>query len=151
MSACSTRAERVGAQGGFSFIEVIIALSILLVGSVSILSLFSIGVFHQTERRIEQRVQQVTPEIRTIVQEEVDRIPPGHMPKTVKDRDLSIPGYSVDIQWTANTFLGPNATGAVFAHAVLRFRGNPVRTLKPIALTRSTLDPRQTQGANAPR
>lgn len=135
-------------QHGFSFIEVIIALSILLVGSVSILSLFSIGVFHQTERRIEQRVQQVTPEIRTIVQEEVDKIPPGRMPKTVKGRELSLRGYTVDIQWTANRMVGPNATAGVFAHAVLRYQGNPVRTLKPMALTRSTLNPEKPDDAS---
>ena len=133
---------RTRTQLGFSFIEVIIALSILLVGSVSILSLFSIGVFHQTERRIEQRVQQVTPEIRTIVQEEVDKIPPGRMPKPIKGRELSLRGYTVDIQWTGNRMVGSTVTAGVFAHAVLRYRGNPVRTLKPMALTRSTLNPR---------
>ena len=135
--------NRTRTQHGFSFIEVIIALSILLVGSVSILSLFSIGVFHQTERRIEQRVQQVTPEIRTIVQEEVDKIPPGRMPKTIKGRELSLRGYTVDIQWTANRMSASSTvTAGVYAHAVLRYRGNPVRTLMPMAMTRSTLNPR---------
>ncbi|MCP5066458.1 MAG: molybdopterin-dependent oxidoreductase, partial [bacterium] len=42
-------------QAGFSFIEVLIALSILLVGSLSILSLFAVGVDHMVQRRIEQR------------------------------------------------------------------------------------------------
>ncbi len=129
-------------QHGFSFIEVIIALSILLVGSVSILSLFSIGVWHQTERRIEERVQQVKQEIETIVQEEVDKLSPGAMPKTVKERQLTLPGYTVNIQWSANPALPQGVNSGVFAHAVLRFRGNPVRTLKPIPVTRSTLNPR---------
>jgi len=130
-------------EAGFSFIEVIIALSILLVGSVSILSLFSIGVFHQTERRIEQRVLQVTPEITTIVQEELDKIPPGRMPTAVKARVLSVRGYTVDVKWTANPLVDQQFVAGVMAHAILRYRGNAVRTLKPIPVTRSTLDPRQ--------
>ena len=129
-------------QSGFSFIEVIIALSILVVGSVSILSLFTIGVHHQTERRIEQRVLQVTPEIKTIVQEELDKVPPGRMPKVVKDRQLSVRGYTVDVKWTGNSLIRANVVAGVFAHATLKFRASAVRTLKPIPLTRSTLDPR---------
>lgn len=135
---------RTPGQSGFSFIEVMIALGILLVGSVSIISLFSIGVWHQTERRLEARVLQVTPEIVTIVTEEVDNAAPGRMPSAIKGRSLSIPGYTVDVKWTAKSFVEDSASASgVFAHSVLKFRGQPVRTLMPIPLTRSTLDPRQ--------
>ncbi len=142
--------RRLSRASGFSFIEVLIALSILLVGSVSIISLFTIGVIHQTERRIEQRVLQVTPEIMTFVQEEVDKAPPGRLPKDVKEHPLSLPGYTVDVRWSGNTMAGESAAG-VFAHARLRYRGNPLRTLKPIARTRSTLDPTAKSAGDSPR
>ena len=48
---------------GFTFIEVLIALSILVVGSVSILALFTLGVDAQVRRRVEARQAQVRPEI----------------------------------------------------------------------------------------
>ncbi len=127
------------AQRGFSFLEVLIAMSILIVGSVSILSLFVIGVHNQVERRIEKRLEEVRPEVMTIVQEAVDTLASDAKltENTVKGRPLSKRGYTVDVRWTPNPFGGPGW----FAHAVILFRDEPVATLKPIPVTRSTLNP----------
>ena len=77
-------------SSGFSFIEVLIALSILLVGSVSILSLFMIGVHHQVERRIEKRLQQVRPEVLAIAQDIVDQSDPLKLPNEKNSKTLAI-------------------------------------------------------------
>ena len=128
-------------QRGFSFIEVLIALSILLVGSVSILSLFAIGVHHQVERRIEKRLQQVRPEVLAIAQDAVDESDPLKLPNEdkAKSYELSQPGYAVDLRFSANPFHGQG----VLAHAVIKFRGEPVRVLRPIPVFRSTLTPKK--------
>ena len=130
-------------QSGFSFIEVLIALAILLVGSVSILSLFAIGVHHQVERRIEKRLQQVRPEVLAIAQDIVDKSDPHKLPDEKKLQTtgiaLSQPGYTVDMRFSANPFHGQG----LLAHAVIKFRGEPVRVLKPIPVFRSTLTPRK--------
>jgi prepilin-type N-terminal cleavage/methylation domain-containing protein len=131
------------ASHGFSFIEVLIALAILLVGSVSILSLFAIGVHHQVERRIEKRLQQVRPEILAIAQDIVDQSDPLKLPNEKADGTtdiaLSQPGYAVDLRFSANPFHGQG----VLAHAVIKFRGEPVRVLRPIPVFRSTLTPKK--------
>ncbi len=107
-------------QRGFSFLEVLIAMSILIVGSVSILSLFVIGVHHQVERRIEKRLEEVRPEVMTIVQEAVDNLGPDAKlgDGAVKGRELSKRGYTVNVRWTANPFGGPGW----FAHAGYRVK-----------------------------
>ena len=128
-------------QSGFSFIEVLIALGILLVGSVSILSLFTIGVHHQVERRIEKRLQQVRPEVLAIAQEIVDQGDPLALVDESKVQTKGIPlsqrGYTVDLRFSANPFHGQG----LLAHAVIKFRGDPVRVLRPIPVFRSTLTP----------
>lgn len=131
-------------QHGFSFIEVLIALSILLVGSVSILSLFAIGVHHQVERRIEKRLQQVRPEILAISQDIVDQSDPLKLPDEKGEKTTGIPlsqvGYTVDLRFSASPFHGQG----VLAHAVIKFRGEPVRVLDPIPVFRTTLTPGKT-------
>lgn len=127
-------------QAGFSFIEVIIALSILLVGSVGILTLFAIGVDHQVQRRISARVEMVRPEIETLVQQAVDTWPPGMAPsaRTV-EAPLSVRNFSARLRFEANEarFGGPG----VIAWADLLYQGDKVRTIGPFPAIRSTLDP----------
>ena len=140
------------AAAGFSFIEVLIALSILLVGSLSILSLFAVGVDHMVQRRIEQRTLTAIPEVRTIVQELVDQGPPrGGPPKDVKDYPLSLPGYTVDIRFSTKVLQGgPDETGAssqvnlpgINAIATLKNQGRALRVLTPFSVVRSTLEPK---------
>ncbi len=117
------------AQGGFSFIEVLMAMSVLVVGSVSVLGLFSIGVNRMVDRRVEARLAEVRPEIDSILQARVDLARPGDLPKGVTREDpilLSRRGYGLSVLWRSNPF--QQAPGYL-AHAELLFRGKPVRRL----------------------
>lgn len=141
--ASQTRAEN-GRARGFSFIEVMIAMAILVIGAVSILALFSVGVHHQVQRRVEERVAKLRPEVETFVQQAVDTAPLGEKPKNLKETPLSQPGYTMDVVWTAKTHgSGYNAT------VTIRAGGAPMKTLGPLPVTRSTLDPRLLPGSDA--
>jgi len=134
-------AARAG-QAGFSFIEVIIALSILLVGSVGILTLFAIGVDHQVQRRIEARLQMVLPEIETLAQETVDTLPPEKFNADLRvEKPLSVRNFSVRLRFEAvhSHFPGPGYV----AWADLLYQGNVVRKVGPLPVVRSTVDPAQ--------
>jgi len=126
-----------GREAGFSFIEVLVALSILLVGSLSVLSLFSAGVSMAVKRRLDVRAAQAQREVKTIVQELIDKAPPGRAVQDVKDFPLSQRGYTVDIRFRTPE---GNIPG-VHAVPTLRFQGRPVRVLFPIPGIRSTFDP----------
>jgi prepilin-type N-terminal cleavage/methylation domain-containing protein len=127
-------------EGGFSFIEVIIALSILLVGSVGILTLFAIGVDHQVQRRIEARLQMVLPEIETLAQETVDSWSPDKPQVDAKvEKALSVRNFSVRLRFEPvhDHFPGPGFV----AWADLLYQGNVVRKVGPLPVVRSTVDP----------
>jgi type II secretory pathway pseudopilin PulG len=126
-------------QGGFSFIEVIIAMSVLIVGSVSVLGLFAIGVNRMVQRRVDARLEQVRPEIDSILQAEVDRAKPGQLPEAISPqqaRPLSRRGYALAVTWRSSPFDTPG----VMAHADLLYQGQKVRSLI-VPLRRSYLDP----------
>jgi type II secretory pathway pseudopilin PulG len=126
---------------GFSFIEVLIAMGVLIVGSVSVLGLFAIGVNRMVQRRVDARLEQVRPEIDSILQAEVDRMKPGELPQPItpeKPHPLSRRGYALAVNWRPS----PWRTPGVMAHAYLLYQGQKVRTLV-IPLRRSYLDPRE--------
>ncbi|MHC5012261.1 MAG: type IV pilus modification PilV family protein [Planctomycetota bacterium] len=138
MSARPSTIRPHAPQAGFSFLEVLFALSILLVGSVAVLSLFAIGTHHVVERRIARRVAQVTPEVMTIVQDAVDAVAIDEPPPQIRGYELSQPDYTVDVDFDPTGFGGPR----YHAKAVLLFRGQPVHAFPPIPISRSTFDPR---------
>lgn len=129
---------------GFSFLEVLIAMSILLLGGVAVLTLFALGVGDLAQRRIAAKLDQVRPEVRGIAQEAVDRKAAGQIPEPIpaKGEDppfqLSQPGFGVRMDFTPSRHGG----AGVQAHAVLYYQGRAVRVLPPIPVVRSTLDPR---------
>ena len=123
------------AQGGFSFLEVLAALSMLLVGSVGILSLFAIGAQHMVQRKIDARLTQARPEVQVIVQDALDNTKPGGAPQKITNMDLSQRDFTLDVEFLPSPFGGDRYV----ALAVISFRGSPVRVLPPIFLTRSTL------------
>ena len=130
---------------GFSFLEVLIALSILLVGSVAVLACFALGVAHLAQRKLEARLEQVRPEVETIVQDAVDALPPGELPQKIVDRPLSRPNFSLKVEWSASPFKDPS----VVAHAVVLYRGSPVYPMPPNFVTPSVLV-RRAGGGPAP-
>ena len=75
------------------------ALGILVVGSVSILSLFTLGVGHQMRRRAVAREVQVRPEVDAILQTAVDNAKPDAPLANLKGVPLSVAGYALDVDW----------------------------------------------------
>lgn len=129
-----------GAPQGFSFIEVLIALTMLLVGCLAILPLFALGVQNLAQRRAQDALRRLSPEVLVICQQEVDRsagVPKDRDPAGRKVYPLSMKDYDVQIEWIPSPSKGPGIT----ALAAVRHNGVVVSTLPPIALSRSTLDP----------
>lgn len=131
----------VGRRGsrGFTLIEVMIALGLLLVGGVSILSVFTLAVVHRVERDLEAKLDLLRPEARTLAQDAVDKSAANKAPEAVADRPLSEPGFTVSIKFSKS----PNGDPAFVAHVQIAYRGSVPRQgrLPPLWLYRSTLDP----------
>lgn len=138
LAGASSRSTR-----GFSFIEVMIALSMLLVGCLAILPLFALGVQNLAERRVADDLRRVRSEVLVLAQQEVDRSggsPTGLDAGRSKIYPLSLEGYDVRIEWIPSPF-HESSTASITALAAVRRRGVVVYPFPPIALTRSTLDP----------
>ena len=123
---------------GFTLIEVMIALGLLLVGGISILSVFTLAVVHQVERNLEAKLDLLRPEARTIAQDAVNKAEPGKAPVTISEREMSEPGYSTSVTFSKS----PNGDPAFVAHVQIAYRGRVPRQgrLPPLWLYRSTLD-----------
>ncbi len=130
---------RLREQRGFSFLEVIIAMSVLIVGSVSVLALFALGVNRMVDRRVAARTEQMRPEIDSILQSSVDQAGANKIPDKItreNPRNLSRRGYALAVTWRPSPFNTPG----VMAHAELLYQGQPVNVLI-IPVRRSYLDP----------
>lgn len=123
---------------GFTLIEVLIAMSLLLVGGVSILSVFTLAVVHRVERDLEAKLDLLRPEARSLAQDAVDKTKAGSPPAPLVDAPTSQPGFTVSIAFARS----PNGDPAWVAQCVLSYRGKELRQgrLPPMWLTRSALD-----------
>jgi type II secretory pathway pseudopilin PulG len=136
------RADR-SRQRGFSFLEVLMAMSVLMIGSVAILSLFALGVNDLVNRKIDAKMESVRAEVRMILQERLDRTPAGQAPKDLPERPTDAPvalsqaGYSLRTKYKPSPFGG----SGVVALATIYLNGVAIRLLPPIPLVRSTMDP----------
>lgn len=134
------RGGRTSSPRGFTLIEVLIAMSLLLVGGVSILSVFTLAVVHRVERDVEAKVDLLRPEVRTIVQDTVDGAKKGQPPAALVDVPTSQPGFTLSCTFERS----PNGEPSWVARAVLSYRGTVLRQGRfPIWLSRSTFDPRK--------
>ena len=126
---------------GFTLIEVLIAMSLLLVGGVSILSVFTLAVVHRVERDVEAKVDLLRPEVKTIVQDTVDVAKKGQPPATLIDLPTSQAGYTLSCTFERS----PNGEPAWVARPLLSYRGTVLRQgrFPPIWVSRSTFDPRR--------
>jgi prepilin-type N-terminal cleavage/methylation domain-containing protein len=144
---------RAGAAGrGFTLIEVLIALSLLLIGGICVLSVFTLAVVHGVERYMEGKLDLLRPEARTISQQAVDAAKgePGNpsAPSPIRDLPLSQPGFTLGVDFAPS----PNGDRGVFvARAVISYQGKELRQgrLPPMWLYRSTLDPSQLGGGRS--
>lgn len=139
-------AEPRSRQAGFTFIEVLLAMTILASFSVLIIGLFAIGVDRMVDRRVEARFQQVRPEIDAILQARVDAAKFGELPAEITRANaepLSRRGYSLAAKFNASPFQGAPGYLAVVE---LLFRGQPVKR-ELIPLRRSFLYYKEVVGA----
>lgn len=123
---------------GFTLIEVLIAMSLLLVGGVSILSVFTLAVVHRVERDLEAKVDLLRPEARSVAQDAVDRTKAGTPPAPIVNAPTSRPGFTLSVTFARS----PNGDPAWVAQCVLSYQGKELRQgrLPPMWLTRSALD-----------
>ncbi len=137
-------AARKPAPRGFTLIEVLLALGLLLVGGVCVMSVFSLAVYHGVERWVESKVDLLRPEARTIAQDAVDKakVEAGvaRSPEPIRDQAMSQPGFTLTVEFSESP---NNDRNAWVARAVISYRGKPLRAgrIPPMWLYRSTLDP----------
>jgi hypothetical protein len=129
---------------------VLIALSLLLVGGLCVLSVFTLAVVHGVERYMEGKLDLLRREAHTIAQQAVDSTKgePGSAaaPAPIRDLPLSQPGFALGVDFAPS----PNGDRGVYvARAVITYQGKELRQgrLPPMWLHRSTLDPSQLGGS----
>jgi prepilin-type N-terminal cleavage/methylation domain-containing protein len=135
------RARTGSPARGFTLIEVLIAMSLLLVGGVSVLSVFTLAVVHRVERDVEAKVDLLRPEVKTLAQDAVDGAKKGLPPGNLVEVATSQPGFTLSVSFEKS----PNGEPAWVARPTLSYRGKVLRQgrVPPIWLSRSTFDPRR--------
>jgi type II secretory pathway pseudopilin PulG len=123
-------------QAGFTFIEVLMALSMLLVGSVAILALFAVGTRSLVQRQVDAKINQVKREALLILQGAFDGAEGGGLPEKIEGHELSASDFTLDATFVPSQFGGDRAV----ALAVVRYQGTPVRSFF-VPLVRSVLVP----------
>ena len=139
------------AARGFSLIEVLIALSILLVGGVSVMSVFALAADFLVERKIEEKLILVRPEAVTMAQDAVDTAAPGAPPRPIGDakdtsswRPSAQPGFAISIVFAPSPY-GAQDPWSYAAQIRVAYRGSELPRSSYLAfVTKSTLDPTQT-------
>lgn len=123
---------------GFTLIEVLIAMSLLLVGGVSILSVFTLAVVHRVERDMEAKLDLLRPEARSLAQDAVDKTKAGTPPAPLVNAPTSQAGFTLSVAFARS----PNGDPAWVAQCVISYRGQELRQgrLPPMWLNRSALD-----------
>lgn len=123
---------------GFTLLEVLIAMGLLLVGGVSILAVFTLAVAHRVERDVEAKLDLVRPEVREMAQAAVDRADKRLAPVALKDVPTSQAGFTVSITFTKS----PNQDPTWVALARIAYRGRefPQGVLPPIFLSRNVFE-----------
>jgi prepilin-type N-terminal cleavage/methylation domain-containing protein len=121
-------------RGGFTLIEVLIAMSLIL-------SVFTLAVVHRVERDVESKLDLIRPEVKTLVQDAVDSAKKGAPPATLVDVPTSQPGFTLSCTFEKS----PHGDPAFVARPVLSYRGTVLRQgrFPPIWVSRSAFDARR--------
>jgi type II secretory pathway pseudopilin PulG len=136
--------------GGFTLIEVMIALAMLLVGGVGILAVFAVAAAHVVESKVAEKMGQARYEAEAMAQAAVDAMDPASKaPLAIRDRPTSVPGYAVSIDFAPS----PNGDPAWVARIRVSYRGTPTTQglLPPRFVTPSSLDPERGAAGRARR
>lgn len=137
-AAAPTPVVQPRTRGGFTLLEVLIAMGLLLVGGVSILAVFTLAVAHRVERDVEAKLDLVRPEARVMAQEAVDRADKNLPPAAITNAPTSQLGFTVTIAFEKS----PNGDPAWVAKARILYRGQEFTqgVLPPMFLTRNVFD-----------
>ena len=146
---------KAGAKG-FSLIEVLIALAILLVGGVSIMAVFALAADLLVQRKLEERLILVRSEARTMAQDAVNAAEAGKPPRPIGDgkdpaswRSTSQPGFSVAMIFVPSPHGARDDPWTYVAQVRIAYRGTELppayNASFPAFVTRSTLDPLSTR------
>ena len=123
---------------GFTLLEVRIAMALLLVGGVSILSVFTLAVAHRVERDVEAKLDLVRTEARMMAQGSVDAAAADVPPAPLVDAPTSQTGFTVTVRFQRS----PNGDASWVALASISLRGQeiPRGKLPPMFLFRNVHD-----------
>jgi len=123
---------------GFTLLEVMIAMALLLVGGVSILAVFTLAVAHRVHRGIEGQLDQVRPQVRVMAQEAVDRAPKGKAPAAIVNAQTAQTGFTVSISFVPS----PNADPAWVALVRIAYQGTELSdgVFPPLFVQRNVYD-----------
>jgi prepilin-type N-terminal cleavage/methylation domain-containing protein len=123
---------------GFTLLEVMIAMALLLIGGVSVLSVFTLAVSHRVQRDVESKLDLVRSEALAIAQESVDRSKPTEPPAPILNHATSQPAFTVSARFTKS----PNKDDPSWVAVIsVNYRGQPLPQrqgdLKPAFLNRN--------------
>jgi prepilin-type N-terminal cleavage/methylation domain-containing protein len=139
-SAAASGARAPRRAGGFTLLEVMIAMALLLIGGVSVLAVFTLAVTHRIERDVEARLDLVRLEALSMAQQAVDSAKPNETPAAiVNQQSPSQPAFSVSTRFVRS----PNRDDPAWvALAKISYRGTPIPRgeLKPMFLYRTVYE-----------
>lgn len=123
---------------GFTLLEVMIAMSLLLVGGVSVLAVFTLAVGHQVASAVERRLDLVVPQVAEMAQRAVNEAKDG-APAPIVKAPTSQLGFTVSIVFRKS----PNGDAAWVALAQVFYQDQPFDqgVLKPIFLRSAVYAP----------
>jgi prepilin-type N-terminal cleavage/methylation domain-containing protein len=132
-------ALRVREARGFTLLEVMIAMALLLIGGVSVLAVFTLAVSHRVQRDVESKLDLVRSEALAIAQEAVDTSKPPEPPAPIVNHTTSQPQFTVSARFAKS----PNKDDPSWVALIsVSYRGQPLPQgqgdLKPAFLNRST-------------
>jgi prepilin-type N-terminal cleavage/methylation domain-containing protein len=131
------------ARGGFTLLEVMIAMALLLVGGVSILAVFTLAVEHRIMRDVEAKLDLVRPEAVAMAQEALDTAKPNEPPAAIVQRPSAQPQFAVSARFAPSPVKDDEAWVALIS---ISYRGSPLPNrqgeIKPVWLRRSFVEER---------
>jgi prepilin-type N-terminal cleavage/methylation domain-containing protein len=133
----TTLAARPRRQG-FTLLEVMIAMALLLVGGISILSVFTLAIAHRVGRDVDAELAQVRDQVRAMAQAQVDAAPKGKPPEPLVDAPTAQTGFTVTIRFVPS----PNGDASWVAQVRIAYRGVELRegTVPPMFLRRNVYE-----------
>src|SRR5512141_497518 len=87
--------RRRAGRRGFTLLEVLFAMALLLIGGVCVMSVFTLALVHGVERAVTAKLDLLRPEALTLAQQAVDAAGAGtaKAPQPIRDQEMSQAGF----------------------------------------------------------